>query len=54
MNGQELKTLRKKAGLTQKELAEKLGTSVSVVSKWENGKHAISLAYEKLIKLLLS
>ena len=29
---------RRKAGLTQGELAEKLGVSVSCVSFWENGR----------------
>ena len=32
-----IQRLRKAAGLTQKELAEKLGISFQAVSKWENG-----------------
>ncbi len=33
-----LKLLRKKAGLTQAELAKKINRKQSVVSSWENGK----------------
>ncbi len=35
--GRYIQHLRKKAGLTQKELAEKLNVSFQAVSKWENG-----------------
>ena len=35
--GQYIQHLRKAAGLTQKELAEKLNLSFQAVSKWENG-----------------
>jgi transcriptional regulator with XRE-family HTH domain len=35
--GHFIQYLRKKAGLTQSELAEKLGISFQAVSKWENG-----------------
>jgi transcriptional regulator with XRE-family HTH domain len=35
--GQYIQNLRKAAGLTQKELAEKLNLSFQAVSKWENG-----------------
>ena len=37
--GKLLKILRKKNGLSQKELAERLSVSTSAVSKWENGKN---------------
>ena len=35
--GQYIQSLRKAAGLTQKELAEKLNLSFQAVAKWENG-----------------
>ena len=35
--GQYIQHLRKAAGMTQKELAEKLNISFHAVSKWENG-----------------
>ncbi len=34
-----LKELRKAKGLSQKELAEKLGTAQSTISMWERGKN---------------
>lgn len=34
--GEKIRTLRKKAGLSQEALAEKLGVSRQAVSKWEN------------------
>ena len=34
--GRYIQHLRKKAGMTQKELAEKLSISFQAVSKWEN------------------
>ncbi len=36
--GNYIQLLRKKAGLTQKELAERLNISFQAVSKWENGE----------------
>ncbi len=49
MTGQELKELRLKSGLTQKELADKIGTYESHISIWENGKRKISRLYVKTI-----
>lgn len=36
--GERLKKLREKAGMTQKEVAEKIGVGQSSVSMWEIGK----------------
>ena len=54
MNGQELKELRLKAGMTQEELAKKLGTFKQKISNWENGIHKISRLYELAIRKIFS
>ena len=46
---EKLKVLRKKQGLTQTELGEKVGVKQSAYGKWENEKTEPSL--EKLIVL---
>lgn len=51
--GQKLAALRKNAGLTQEELAEKLFVSRDLVSKWENGtRRPDKTALEKAAGLL--
>lgn len=42
-----LKELRKEKGLTQQQLAEKIGTTKLTVSNWENGKHIIKTSTAK-------
>ena len=42
--GEQLKDERLKAGLTQKELADKIGTKKSFISRVENGKADIQLS----------
>lgn len=39
-----IKQLRINSGMTQKELAEKIGLSESAIQKWEKGKHGIGIA----------
>lgn len=38
--GENIKTARKTAGITQKQLAEKMGVYQKDVSRWENNEHA--------------
>lgn len=42
--GERLKTARKNAGLTQKQVADYLGVSVPQISYWENGQREIDLS----------
>jgi DNA-binding transcriptional regulator YiaG len=49
MTPEEIKDLRKKAGLTQEEFAEEIGVSTMSVNCWEKGKRQPSpLALQKL------
>uniref|UniRef100_UPI00355C9ED4 DBP48 n=1 Tax=synthetic construct TaxID=32630 RepID=UPI00355C9ED4 len=51
--GKEVKERRKELGLTQRELAEKLGVSRSTVSDIENGRRLPSEELLKKIKEIL-
>ena len=42
MTPAELKALRAELGLTQADLAKRLMVSVTTISRWECGRHAIS------------
>ena len=42
--GENIKTARKAAGVTQKELAERLQVYQKDISRWENTPNAITLA----------
>jgi transcriptional regulator with XRE-family HTH domain len=48
--GKNLKKLRLTAGYNQKEIADKIGVSVSTISSWENGK---KLPYGKNLQKLI-
>lgn len=53
MKPEELRKLRRENNLTQLEIANKIGVSLSIVSKWENGINPIPKSKEKLIQKLL-
>lgn len=46
----ELRDMREAAGLTQAQLAERLGTTLYSVSRWELGDRKISLPMSRLIR----
>ncbi|HEX9062047.1 MAG TPA: helix-turn-helix transcriptional regulator, partial [Clostridia bacterium] len=47
--GEKLLDLRKKAGLSQEDVAEKLGVSRQTVSKWESDQTVPELIKAKLL-----
>ena len=53
MTPQELKDLRRAAGVSQNGLARKLGMSKSQVQRWEYGTSPISQAIEIAIRAVL-
>lgn len=53
MTPQELKELRRAAGVSQNGLARKLGMSKSQVQRWEYGRSPISQAMEIAIRAVL-
>lgn len=50
MTGEELKSLRKKHNLTQREVAAGIEAQQTRISDWENGRYTISNAYQILLK----
>lgn len=52
--GQAISYLRKKAGYTQKDLANRIGISDKAVSKWERGLSLPDIAYLRKLSILLN
>jgi transcriptional regulator with XRE-family HTH domain len=50
--GEKLRSARKAAGLTQVELAEKVGCKQKDISRWENGRPMTAETLKKLAKAL--
>ena len=52
MNPRDVRKLRAQLGLTQAQLAAKLGTTRQQVTRWENGKHRPGRMSQMLIRSL--
>jgi putative zinc finger/helix-turn-helix YgiT family protein len=52
LSGQEIKFLRKMAGLSSKELSSTLGVSASTVSRWENESRNISRNSDAALRMI--
>ena len=52
MNGEEIRALRLRLGMTQFEFAQAVGVQVSTVSTWENNSVRISNLAERAVRAL--
>lgn len=52
MNKEEIIAIRTALEMNQRQFAFALGTTVTTISRWENGHAIVSPAYEKEIKRL--
>jgi transcriptional regulator with XRE-family HTH domain len=53
MTGKELRRLRDRAGLTQAELASRIGVAPNTIARWERNERKLSVPLAKLIHLEL-
>lgn len=54
VEGSSLRSLRKRAGLSQAALAARLGVAPNTVARWERGERAISEPIARLVILTLT
>jgi transcriptional regulator with XRE-family HTH domain len=52
MTGAALRRLRKRLGLTQRELAARVGVTPTTVARWERGEVRITEPMSRLLRLL--
>jgi len=53
MTGFEFQRLRERLGVSQAELAERMGTTRASVSRWEGGERPISELVARFLRLLV-
>jgi putative zinc finger/helix-turn-helix YgiT family protein len=54
LDGKEIRFLRKNMGLTGIRLAKLLGVDNATISRWEKGKHPITNAHDRTLRLVYS
>ena len=52
LRGAEIRSLRKRLGMTQEELAKLLGVTANTVARWERGELGLSHSTAKLFSIL--
>ncbi len=52
MTGDEVRTLRRRLGLTQTQLAEQVGVHGNTVARWERGEVRVTEPMARLLRLL--
>ncbi len=52
MTGEELRRIRERLGLTQRQLAERLGVHWNSVARWERNEMSIRETAARLVRLL--
>lgn len=52
LSGEEIRFLRKVAGLTASEMARLMGVTSTQISKWENGARRISATSDRVLRLI--
>lgn len=54
MTGKQVRTVRRRLGLTQVQLAERVGIHPLTVSRWECDRVRVTAPMERLLRLLLT
>ena len=52
MNGRKARAMRKRLGISQRELGERLGVAQNTVARWERGEVSITEPIERLLRIV--